>query len=332
MPYYQAMTDIWSRLKAIGYDRDFVVSTILPEWWDDGLAETPSNRALAEMTIARQLGIPLLHLQNPTKKLRRPEAGGARLRKWSTAAREEVGPAVQISSRLAELIGLGMREAPAFQGLRDALAIRDAVFATSPTALVNLETLLNYCWQRGIPVAHHSRFPKLGKKIIGLAAIFANRPVIILASRRDALPWLAFDLAHELGHIALKHASAGKYKIDLETPLEAKEENEANDFAGRLLFGVENFHISSERWLKAPVLAKECQRLQQTNRMDAGLLIVNYARTMGQWAAAEAALKIVKQNTGAQNLIRSYFAKNFQRDGLPDSSLNFIAATTGVGD
>ena len=332
MPYHKAMTDIWSRLKEIGYDRDFVISAILPEWWDDRLAETPSNRALAEMMIARQLNISLAHLQNPAKKLQRPRAGGARLRKWSTAAREEVGPAVQIAWRLAELIALGMREAPAFQGLPDALTIRDEIFSASPSQIVNLETLLNYCWQRGVPIAHLSRFPKPSKKVIGLAAIFENRPVIILASHRNALPWLAFDLAHEFGHIALKHASAGKYEVDLETPLEAREEKEANDFASRLLFGVESFKIGSERWLKAQVLAAECQRLQQTNRMDAGLLIVNYARTMGQWAAAEAALKIIGQSTGAQRLIRNYFVKNFQKDDLPDSSLNFITATTGTDD
>lgn len=332
MSYHRAMADIWSRLKEIGYDRDFVISTILPEWWDDKLAETPSNRALAEMIIARQLGIPLAHLQNPAQKLQRPKAGVARLRRWSNAAREEVGPAVQVASRLAQLIALGMREAPPFQNLPDALTIRDEIFSFSPSQLVNLETLLSYCWKRGIPVAHLSRFPRHSKKIIGLAAVFENRPVIILASRRDALPWLTFDLAHELGHIALKHVSTGKYEVDLEIPLEAKEEREANDFASRLLFGVENFQIGSKRWLKAQVLAAECQRLQQTNHMDAGLLIVNYGKTMGQWAAAESALKILGQNTGAQKLIQKHFLKNFQNNDLPDSSLDFVTAATGVGD
>jgi hypothetical protein len=259
--------------------------------------------------------------------------GGVRLRKWSNAAREEAGPTVQVASRLAQLIALGMREAPPFQGLPDALAIRDEIFMTSPSRLVNLETLLSYCWRHGIPVAHLGRFPKRSKKIIGLAAIFENRPIIVLASSRDALPWLAFDLAHELGHIALKHASAGKYEVDLEFPQqEAKEEKEANDFAGRLLFGVENFQLGSKRWLKAEVLAAESKKFQQMNHMDAGLLIVNYGRTMGQWAAAEAALKTVGQNTGAQKLIRNHFVKNFQKDDLPDSSLNFITALTGISD
>jgi len=328
----KSMSDIWSRLKAIGYDRDFVLSTILPEWWEDKLADIPSNRALAEMTLARQLSLPLAHLQNPNKKLARPKAGGVRLRKWSSAARAEVAPTVQVASRLAQLIALGMREAPAFQGFPDARAIRGEIFSTSPAALVNLATLLRYCWQRGLPVAPLNTFPERSKKILGLAAIYEHRPIIILASQRDALPRLAFDLAHELGHIALKHVAVDKYEVDLESQLEAKEEQEADAFARELLFGVENFALSSPRWRKAEVLAAHCRDYQKDHRMDAGLLIENYGRTMNQWATAGAALKIAGQNSGAQKILREQFAKNFQKDDLPESSLRFIAATTGVGD
>lgn len=328
----RSMSDIWSRLKAIGYDRDFVLSTILPEWWEDRLADIPSNRALAEMTLARQLNIPLAHLQNPNKKLTRPKTGSARLRRWSSAARAEVAPTVQVASRLAQLIAFGMRETPAFQGFPDARTIRDEIFSASPSRLINLSTLLSFCWQRGLPVAPLGSFPQRSKKILGLAAIYEQRPVIVLASQRDALPRLAFDLAHELGHIVLKHVTTEKYEVEVESQVEAKEEHEANAFARELLFGVENFQMGSPRWLKAEVLAAECLRIQQRNRMDAGLLIVNYGNTMGQWPAAESALKIIGQNNGAQKLLRDYFAKNFFKDDLPESSLRFVAATTGVKD
>ena len=66
---------------------------------------------------------------------------------------------------------------------------------------VTLRSLLKWCWEHGIPVV-----PLLGGRGFS-AAVWAidNSPVIVLKEPRASAVYWLFDLAHELGHIALGH-------------------------------------------------------------------------------------------------------------------------------
>ena len=54
-PPSQCMRDLYDRLKERGFDPSYLRSFVLPEWWTDDMADTESNRALAEAFIAKQL-------------------------------------------------------------------------------------------------------------------------------------------------------------------------------------------------------------------------------------------------------------------------------------
>ena len=48
MTYAKPMKDLYERLRDVGFDASFVRYRILPEWWEDELAEKPANRAMGE--------------------------------------------------------------------------------------------------------------------------------------------------------------------------------------------------------------------------------------------------------------------------------------------
>ena len=64
------MKDIYDRLSKVGITRAYVKKYILPDWWEDSLAEVPANRVQAEMILSRQLGIDLHALHDRKARLR----------------------------------------------------------------------------------------------------------------------------------------------------------------------------------------------------------------------------------------------------------------------
>ncbi|MFX9185041.1 ImmA/IrrE family metallo-endopeptidase, partial [Acinetobacter baumannii] len=85
---------------------------------------------------------------------------------------------------------------------------------------------------------HLTRLPKPGKKITGLATFIADRPIIVLCSGRDSPAWLAFHLAHELGHLMCGHVKVGGaplVDVDLSDTDDGRHEREADRYAFQLL-------------------------------------------------------------------------------------------------
>lgn len=56
------MDALYLRLEALGLDAEFVRSVVLPDWWDDEIAQNPAGYAQGLAIISRNLGIELRHL------------------------------------------------------------------------------------------------------------------------------------------------------------------------------------------------------------------------------------------------------------------------------
>ncbi|WP_337906885.1 ImmA/IrrE family metallo-endopeptidase [Iningainema tapete] len=114
--------------------------------------------------------------------------------------------------------------------------MRDEILKTRQ--IINIEGLLEFCWNHGIPVVHFDGFPTTQEvhKFDGMVAFVAQRPVIVISINRCSPARLLFILAHELGHIIKGHVN--NYAIvDEEIDPESidVEEIEANEFASELL-------------------------------------------------------------------------------------------------
>jgi len=201
------MRDLYQRLKAAGFDRAFIGNCVLPEWWQDEMAEVPANRAYAETALARQLGFPIHDLRDPQAVLSLDLERDFRLKRRKGTTLVKLLPALVLGRRLARLIAGLCHNLPRFHGLIDALDARKAIL--DQHCYVDLPSLLEFCWSQGIIVGHlHPRnLPKASRIFAGMALYAGERPVILLASKSDSPPWLAFHLAHELGHVLKGHVA-----------------------------------------------------------------------------------------------------------------------------
>jgi hypothetical protein len=327
------MADLYTRLREVGFDRAFVLSSVLPDWWEDRLAENKTTRAIAEMLIARQLSFPLQDLGDRDKKLQRHLSEGTRLKKASQSGQDEVAPAVRVAYRVASLLQHAVKGVPAFQGLPTARTIRQAILGQ--TAFVDLESLLSFAWTTGIPVAHIARLPKLSKKIAGLAACFEKRPVIVLASGYDAPARLLFHLAHELGHIAMKHIEIGDATVDIDIGQSetSTEEQEADRFATELLTGDPETRLAPVRYgLNATQLAHAVISFGNEHRIDPCVAALNYGWAQDRFPVAAAALRILQQHVGGKAVVSSALKAHLDTGGLSEDNVQFLTGVASIAE
>jgi len=206
--YNRNMKDLYERLRKRGFDAKFVRERVLPDWWDDLLASVPANRAIAEMAIARHLGFSIAELCDPAASLTLPSVSSFRLKCRKGTTPSKVQPAVVVAQRAANLVLGSLTGLPPFVAGLPAQEIRNEIL--DEESCVDLKSLVNFCWGHGIAVIHLNpdHLPK-AKRFDGLAMYPAAGPVVVLCYRSHSPPWLAFHLAHEMGHFFREHVKSG---------------------------------------------------------------------------------------------------------------------------
>ncbi|HUS58296.1 MAG TPA: ImmA/IrrE family metallo-endopeptidase [Planctomycetota bacterium] len=320
------LNDLYARLKEAGLGREFVRERLLPDWWDDSLASVPANRALAELTIAQLLGLRVADLRNPDAKLSLKPARDYRLKHPKGVTPLEVRPAVAIAERVADLVGQRAKELPAFSGTQSARFIRDEI---TKTGYVNLNSLVRFCWDHGIAVAHLDLKGLQARKFHGMALHPRRNPVIVLAYGIDSPPWLAFHLAHEMGHIMCAHLKPGGDSL-VDANIEVKagagdEENEANLFAMEVLTGERNLSFSPEYGLTAHKLARAASAYGATHGIDPATCVLIYGKSTNRWPVAEKALGLMGELRGAQDTICKALTEHLDLQDLDEPVERFLS-------
>lgn len=184
----------------------------------------------------------------------------------------------------------------------DASAIRNAVLESEP--FVSLGSLLSLCWGIGVPVVYQGVFPLTAKRMDAMTVSVADRPVILLARRTSFPAFLAFVIAHELGHIALGHVGRDQTLADFSSaalfgedepgyfPRDDGEEAAANSFAFELLTGDPSFSVRADRheFNGAQVAAAVDEAAAQYN-VDPGIIALALGYESGEWPAVYGGLK-----------------------------------------
>jgi hypothetical protein len=302
---------------------------ILPDWWNDSLADIPANRALAEMAIARHLGLSLPVLRRPDLSLDFPALPRVCLKRFKDATFDEVKAAILVAKHAAELTAESIKELPPFGGILTASKVRSLILNQS--RMVTLASLVEFCWSHGIIVIHLSLLPKLSRKIQGMALFIENRPIVVLASGDDAPPWIAFHLGHELGHIFREHVKPGGDLLadgDLNHPDENPDEKQADEFACEVLTGRKNPAFDSPYNLRGPELANNAKVFGNKNQIDPGTVALCYAYYKKLFGSARAALNILEQDQGAHQIIAQALSDHLDVDNLSESSERFLSILT----
>lgn len=330
-PETPTIKDLYGKLKRLGIDRKYVQSAILPDWWDDSLYANESNRLTAHLGVSRFLGMSLRDLAGPLDAFASQQ--NVRLKRARSADLGEVTGAVAAAMHAARLVASLMAEQLPFTGTRPALDIRQQLLARPECMAPDLTHLVDYCWRHGIGVVHLTSLPKESKKIAGLATFVGSRPVIVLCSGRDSPAWLAFHLAHELGHIMCGHVRPGDQPlvdVDIGSVDDERQEQEADRYAIQLLTGHPELQLQSARRLTGLQLAPLASELGRAHRIDPGTVALIYGYSNRLIPVAQAALKVMKAESGGMEILADAFRRHLAVDDLPDSAHRHLSAVTHV--
>ena len=193
---------------------------------------------------------------------------------------------------------------------------------------VNLRTLLRFCWDNGVIVLHLAELPDSSKKFDGLAMFCGDRPVIVLASTRKGSPWLAFHLAHEMGHVFLAHVGPGDSPLvdgNLGETDDDQHEKEADAFGRQVLTGhSESIQFDIDGDLQPDELAKRAVQIGSNAMIDPGTVALCHARSSGKWPIAQLALKHLGLDEGAHQIIAEELQLRLEGVEIPVASERFM--------
>jgi len=354
---------LFSRMNALGFPKDFVSSTLLPSWWCEEFEQTKGAVVEAAAYISRRTSLDFRALLSTDELVTLPETVRHKYKLREGTQKAELKPAQAIADRVAEVVSYAcIQPVKNIEGLT-AQEIRAEILKNYPC--VNLESLLDFCWKNGVPVVHLNHFPKRPrikkseepcepqpqqKKFDGMVGYFranleqtVNRPVIAIGKNEKSHAWLSFILAHEIGHIVCGHVTEESIideKITPE-PSDDPQEVEADEFAITLLFGRKNASYYSLKNLNAPALTQYAQNYAESDRVDAGAVVLNHSWYKAQiakdneekaiaWKIARASLKSVEKQSNAPAYINSYLVDTLDWENLSDDTQEFLERMTEI--
>jgi hypothetical protein len=311
--------DLFARLNQLGIATTFARS-VLPSWWDMKMADTPSGLQQTQMLLARAFNINLSSLADPKAQLTFLETE----RKFKLNDRmnpAEVFISAHYATALAKLALRGFKLSQA-QVPKDAVELRDAILQSA--GIVNLPCLLAWCTQAGIPVLYVHKLP--GKKMTGMVVRDADRFAVVL-SRKGTPSHLLFHLAHELGHIGHGHLTGNGFVLDEkigDADRGDADEKEADAYAIRLINGKSVSYSATGAIRSGIALYRAASSLAQTERIDAGHIILNYGNAQKAHGLANQALKHIPGESDGGLLVNAHFWQSFDTDAVSEDQLELL--------
>lgn len=279
-------------LRAAGLSEQ-IIAAAWPTWWSDELADDPSGRAELRFALARRLGLSARSLLGE-----RVEFVWTDEACFKSLTAEDLGQRAALSS-FGMIVGRALLHAtPGRASVQDldATTLRNALLASR--ASVDLQGLLAMCWGLGIPVIHLRVFPLEAKAMHAMVVTVGGRHAILLGRDARYPAQVAFTLAHEIGHVALRHLADAPALVDMDDPAETNDADEQERTADRygleLLTGrAEPDITTSAASFNAPTLAAAVIEAAAHYRIEPGTLALCLAHQRGAWPVAMAAMRFI---------------------------------------
>ncbi|MFN8053509.1 MAG: hypothetical protein U0Q22_18875 [Acidimicrobiales bacterium] len=269
------------------------VEALWPSWWTPEAASSRSAQVELRFTMARRLGLQPSSLLSDEPQFVWPE--DARFKNLGTttageqAALSAYGSAVghallPFGSPPSRIVGVAARE------------LRDAILADRP--FVTLEDLVTTCWAIGIPLIRLSVFPLRQKRMHAMSVRSGESYAILLGRSTSFASQAAYDIAHELGHIASGHLEDSPALLDVGDPLEIAERDDeevaADRFALALLTGREEPIIRvNDPNFNSTMLKTVAEQVAPAERIAPGVLCLCAGHATGRWKQVVGALKLL---------------------------------------
>ncbi len=331
MTHTLTMSALYKKLTTLGFNKKYIREYGLPNWWDDELNDKPFAVLEGAGYIADNFNIDLKSLLVPEEEVKFNPLPHTKFKQHNSKNKEHPHVAQTLASRVAEVISYGTNIE--YNNLpNNAQTIREEILSNHKT--VNLESLLDYCWSKGIAVGYVNNFPKKIKKFVGMIQWQEDYPIIILSANNTHRAKFTFDLAHELGHLALGHLREG-ILIDesLEFNSNNDEEKQANQFAVHLLLDKYDNYLGNNKFKNAENLTQYVIKfvIPKLPNIEPDAIILNYGwHNKNCFGLAMAALKILKVSTDGQTLINNYLADQLDWDRFSDENYEYLERALGV--
>lgn len=323
------IAELRSELQEAGMDWA-AVSKVLPDWAENAY-DSKAGRLELRGFVQRHFGLAL----GEGGRLLQRKLPAARFKTKSNTSIDQVASARAAATACSRVVADAVRSA--WKGLSaDPAKIREIVRADSNHGWVDLEALLEFTWSSGIPVLFLPDLPIAGRKMEGMVTIAKGRPVIVLTKKTSQCDWMLFILAHELGHVALKHLEETEGQAILDDTFEDSDSNdaqekEANSFATKLLSPQGKLKIAAPV-PKAPGLAALALEFGRKHGISPGHVILNAVRHTtingnNLFALGNAALKYLPDDIKDQspaNLCREAARKHLDLEKLKSDSIEYL--------
>jgi len=326
------MKSLRSRLSAVGVKPKFLKKVVLPSWWEDSIATTPGGMREAAGYICAHLGYSLSSLLDEKQELSFVHTGEVKYKKSKGVTDDDVSLATHYALGVARAVATFLADTPAAVAVPSPQEWRKTLLARSDKPWVCLLQILKAAWGLGIPVIHLKNLPKGAKRPDALTTMVGERPVIVVLNARKSPSWIAFIVAHELGHIHHKHLKPGQTLVDekIDKTSYEKDEGQANDFASLLLTGHSDLGLNSTRCMHIPQLAIAADNFGKNYRIAPGVAALNYGFTTGEWPLAIGALCQLERGEDATVDMKQAMETHLDMDALSEDKREWITRATNA--
>ena len=313
---------LYGALKGLGLSPASIKS-VLPSWWDDSYADDPLGLTELKVLLARRLSIDPATLFSENLDVeflpvvRRYKGGRQDLM-------ERLQSSTAIANALCRTALSFVHKQGDYSRLKDPTALRKEILG-SGACHVGLEELLDLCWGLGIPVLHIC-LPQGLKKFDALVISEEDRFAIALCRNEASPAWLAFHLAHEIGHVACGHLSNEGMLVDenIEADIVAiEQEKEANDYATRLL-GSEDIAPPILNFKKRLSQTKSLVELGTKHQVSPGHLVLKAGSRDNNFACARVLLSDIEGKNNAREVISRRALNELRQMGINEEAEEFL--------
>lgn len=327
------MKTLRSRLSEVGVKRKFLNEVVLPPWWDDSIADSTGGFREATGYISSHLGFSLQNLIDPGSDLSFVQRGGVKFKKSDGVTEDDVCLATNYALGVARAVAAGLVDKPPANAVPNPGEMRAELLEESDKPWICLRHIIDAAWALGIPVIHLRKLPE-GKKPQALATIVGERPLIVVFSGRKSPSWVAFTIAHELGHLHHRHIKPGQTLVDekLDSRSSDGDESEANQFALTLLTGFPDLGLSSTERLTPKRLATLAKSFGKNYRIAPGVAALNYGFNNGDWALANGAVSEIEADDNAADDLKRGMQAHLKEDDFSEDTWAWIAAATQAAE
>lgn len=308
----------------LGSSASKVTKTLLPDWWDDEIAESEEGFQEGVHMLANALSVSPSHIHNRSPLI----SDDATTRCKGTSDREKHRAAITFGELLARKLVEVFPKGAAPQR-RSASQLRSELLKEFKR--ITLDILLAWCWENNIAVAHaggHSPKPH------AIATNIDGRCGIVLMRNHKNDGWQLYDLSHEIGHIMLGHLAENVTIVEFDD--DGELEDQANAYALELLYGhPELFRVSGTG--NADELLKVAGEAGVKYRVDPRWLIIAIGSAWGKlgldrWAVVMSALKKGWPDDNAHDLINALMLSRLKDAEFSRNSISIIQSMTRGSD